>query len=167
MSDHNDIASPQDGALPPLNDGIEGRDERVVEYLRQRLASVIASGSAAAMEPAVNVSRFSEDLEDEDWGDYGGSDQDGDEAAYPNTRAEAWDEEHLDPAWIIDRYCSWQEEDLEDALMEEGEESEVNQFLSSEWNDQKDGKDDGTRANSTQESTESDPGSKGNHVPIR
>lgn len=167
MSDHKDIVSPRDEAPPPHNNGIEGRDERVVEYLRQRLASVIASGSAATMEPDVNVerSRFSEDLEDEVWQDYGGSDRDGSEAAYPNIRTEAWDEDELDPAWIIDRYCSWQEEDLEDALMEEDEGSEVNRLLSGDWKETKDENDEGNTDHLAPESANFDPDSQGSHVP--
>jgi hypothetical protein len=169
MSDHKDIVLLQEEAPPPPNNGIQGRDERVVEYLRQRLASVIASGSAAAMEPDVNVnrSRFSEDLEDENWQAYGGSDREGSKAAYPNIRAEAWDESELDPAWIIDRYCSWQEEDLEDALMDEEEGREVNQLLSSDWKEAKDENNMGNSDHLAPESANFNPESKGSYVPRR
>jgi hypothetical protein len=140
MSGYKNIASPPDASHP--NNGIEGRDERVVEYLRQRLASVVAAGSSAAMEGDVGVehSSFSQDAED----GYEGSDQNGSEDAYPNIRAQSWNDDgddELDSAWIIDRYCSWQEEDLEDALMEEGEGSEVNRLLGGNCEIQNDGKD--------------------------
>jgi hypothetical protein len=154
MHDNNkDIVSPSDTA-PPHDDEVqtngsekgsgEAENERVVEYLRQRLASVVAAGvpPETDADPYVERSHFSMDLSDEsgmeDWSAYEGSENGGgtgtgSEAAYPNLRAVSWEVDELDPAWIIDRYCSWQEADLEDAMIEEGEGSEVNRLLSQEW----------------------------------
>jgi hypothetical protein len=127
------------------------RDERVIEYLRQRLATVVAAGPQPRTEPpdisVIERSHFSMDLDDEsgleDWsGDEesengGGT---GPEAAYSNFLAVSREDDELDPAWIIDRYCSWQEEDLDDAMMDEGEGSEVNRLLSEEWRDRNAGR---------------------------
>jgi len=148
MCDYNkETASPQ--GTPPSHDEVQANggegseNERVVEYLRQRLAIVVAAGTHP--EPAEDYmerSHFSMDLSDdsgmEGGSAFGGSDN-GDgvgtpaEAAYPNLRTMSWEDDELDPAWIIDRYCSWQESDLEDAMMEDGEASEVNRLLSEEW----------------------------------
>jgi hypothetical protein len=161
MSAHKDAGSPQ--GTSAHDNGMVGRDERVVEYLRQRLATVVATGSAAAaaMKPDVEEeqSRFSPDLEDDK---EGGSDQNGSKDAYPNIHAESWDDDELDPAWIIDRYCSWQEEDLEDALMEEEEGSAVNQLLSGVLEDRKEGRDEETSESIALQSPDLGPNSKGN-----
>jgi hypothetical protein len=125
------------------NGGEGSENERVVEYLRQRLATVVVAGTHP--EPAEDYmerSHFSMDLSDDSGTEGGsvfrGSDNGGGsgtpaEAAYPNLRTVSWEDDELDPAWIIDRYCSWQESDLEDAMMEDGEASEVNRLLSEEW----------------------------------
>jgi hypothetical protein len=134
---------------PPSHDEVQANggegseNQRVVEYLRQRLATVVAAGTHS--EPAedyIERSHFSMDLSDdsgtEDPSAFGESDNGGGsgtpaEAAYPNLRTVSWEDDELDPAWIIDRYCSWQESDLEDAMMEDEEASEVNRLLSEEW----------------------------------
>lgn len=149
----NTPLSNRDALATGSGSGQEGkRDERVVEYLRQRLATVVAAGPQPRTEsdaevPVEERSHFSMDLDDEsgleDWSGYGGSEHDGgtaSEAAYPNLRAVSWEDDELDPAWIIDRYCSWQEGDLEDAIMEEGGASEVNRLLSEEWRDWNEGR---------------------------
>jgi hypothetical protein len=131
----------------------EGSDnnERVVEYLHQRLASVVAAGIPPETDAELFVERshFSMDLSDEsgmeDWSAYEGSENGGgtgtgSEAAYPNVRAVSWEDDELDPAWIIDRYCSWQEADVEDAMLGEGEGSEVNHLLSQEWREWNEGR---------------------------
>ncbi|KAE9375056.1 hypothetical protein N431DRAFT_224106 [Stipitochalara longipes BDJ] len=161
MSDSNkDIVSPSD-TRPARHDAEasatekgkgngEADSERVVEYLRQRLATVVAAGITSPTAPDVDYverSHFSMDLDDEsgleDWSGCGGSENSGSarsETAYPNLRAVSWEDNELDPAWIIDRYCSWQEEDLEDAMLKEGEGSEVNRLLSEEWRGWNEGK---------------------------
>jgi hypothetical protein len=155
MCDGNkDIVYPPDA--PSFHNDIQtsgsregGDNERVVEYLRQRLATVVAAGGQTEPdEDYIERSHFSMDLDDEsgleDWSGYGGSSDHGggtgSEAAYPNLRAVSWEDDELDPAWIIDRYCSWQEEDLEDAMLEEGEGSEVNRLLNAEWRDWNEGR---------------------------
>lgn len=148
MCDGNkDIVSPSDTPSAQNDMQIDGSkeggdNERVVEYLRQRLATVVAAGiQTTPDEEIIERSHFSMDLDDEsgleDWSNYGGSSDNGggtgSEPAYPNLRTVSWEDDELDPAWIIDRYCSWQEADLEDAMLEEGEGSEVNRLLSAEW----------------------------------
>ncbi len=123
--------------------GGEGSEDRVVEYLHQRLATVVAAGThPEPPEDYIERSHFSMDLSGdsgiEDQSAFGESDNGGGsgtpaEAAYPNLRTVSWEDDELDPAWIIDRYCSWQEPDLEDAMVEEEEASEVNRLLSEEW----------------------------------
>ncbi|KAN0099094.1 hypothetical protein V8E51_012869 [Hyaloscypha variabilis] len=161
MSDSNkDAVSPSD-TRPALHDAEasatekgkgtgKADSERVVEYLRQRLATVVAAGITSPTAPVVDYverSHFSMDLDDEsgleDWSGYSGSENGGgtgSEGAYPDLRVVSWEEQELDPAWIIDRYCSWQEDDLEDAMLEEGEGSEVNRLLSEEWRDWNEGR---------------------------
>jgi hypothetical protein len=135
---------PSHGKVQVQANGGEGSpNERVVEYLRQRLATVVAAGAhPEPVEDYMERSHFSMDLSDdggvEDRSAFGGSDNGGGtgtpaEAAYPNLRTVSWEDDELDPSWIIDRYCSWQESDLEDAMMEEGETCEVNRLLSEEW----------------------------------
>lgn len=144
---HKETVSPR--GTPPSHDEVQANggegseNDRVVEYLRQRLATVVAAGTNP--EPAedyIERSHFSMDLSDdsgiEDQSAFGESDNGRGsgtpaEAAYPNLRTVSWEDDELDPAWIIDRYCSWQESDLEDAMMEDEEASEVNRLLSEEW----------------------------------
>jgi len=154
MSDSNkDIVSPLDtrpehheaeaSATEKGKETGEADSERVVEYLRRRLATVVAAGISSPKVPDVDYverSHFSMDLDDEsgleDWSGYDGSENEGgtgSETVYPNLRAVSWEDNELDPAWIIDRYCSWQEEDLEGAILEEAEGSEANRLLSEEW----------------------------------
>jgi len=161
MSDSNKDIVPPSGTRPAHHEaeasatekGKESGEvdsERVVEYLRQRLATVVAAGISSPTAPDVDYierSHFSMDLDDEsgleDWSGYDGSENEGgtgSETAYPNVRAVSWEDNELDPAWIIDRYCSWQEEDLEDAMLGEGEASEVNRLLSEEWKEWNEGR---------------------------
>jgi hypothetical protein len=155
MCDSNKEIVPPSDTPPSHNDAqasgsgkeSEGtRDERVIEYLRQRLATVVAAGPQPRTEPpdvsVIERSHFSMDLDDEsgleDWSGDGESEHGGGTgpgAAHPNLLAVSREDDELDPAWIIDRYCSWQEEDLDDAMMDEGEGSEVNRLLSEEWRD--------------------------------
>lgn len=125
------------------NGGEGSENERVVEYLRQRLATVVAAGTHPdPAEDYIERSHFSMDLSDdsgiEDQSAFGESNNGGGsgtpaEAAYPNLRTVSWEDDELDPAWIIDRYCSSQESDLEDSMIEDEEASEVNRLLSEEW----------------------------------
>jgi hypothetical protein len=161
MSDNNKNAVSPSDTRPALHDAEasatekgkgtgKADSERVVEYLRQRLATVVAAGITSPTAPDVDYverSHFSMDLDDEsgleDWSGYSGSENGGgtgSEGAYPDLRVVSWEEQELDPAWIIDRYCSWQEDDLEDAMLEEGEGSEVNRLLSEEWRDWNEGR---------------------------
>jgi hypothetical protein len=130
------LRAKEDGSASASGKEKGDTNERVVEYLRQRLATVVAAGAAQCSieNPAygeMEHSRFSMDLSDSDEASYNyegtglenenGDDGEGEEAVYPNLRAVSWEGDEVDPAWIIDRYCSWQEEDLEDAMVEEGE----------------------------------------------